>query len=662
MPTIDGLVSGIDTQGVIDDLLAIQKQQKDLVTARQTEIKSKQAVYSAIKTKISNLRSGAATLGKIQNNVFTTRAATVSDESFLTATVSNSAASGVYRLKVNTLAQAHQVATQGLPDADSEITQGTITLRAGARAPVTLTIDSTNNTLTGLATAINDANAGISASVIDDGAGARIVLTAEKTGADNALTITNNLAATGGNATRPEFDLNNPVQEATDASVTLGSGPGAVTVTSTTNRISSLIAGVELNLIDADPSKTISVSVARDSAQGVEAVQSFVDSYNDLMTTITQQTKYDAGSGAAALLQGDGDIRAIQNQIRTAVLGTVNGVNSGANRLSSIGVSVNDDGTLSFNSSKLTSILQGNVTGVSADDVRRLFTLDGASTNSGIRYVSGSTRTVDSTTPYEVDITQAAEQATILGASSLAGSTVIDGSNNTFSLTLDGKASGDLTLGEGTYTQDQLAAEVERVINSATTLSGRAVHVAAVGGKLQITSNSYGTSSEVRLATGTANAALGLLGTENDVGLNVQGSFIVNGVPEEATGSGRLLSGKSTNANTADLQVRVTLTSGQVVAGSDGNLTVTRGLASELDQLLGKVLDPVTGDLKTVDDRFEVRIEDMQKQIDRQQALFDAQETRIRSQFTAMEAALQQLQSTASLLGSQLESLNQSSN
>lgn len=661
MPTIDGLVTGIDTQSIIDGLLQVGKTQTSLLTARQAEIKTKQAVYASIKDKITTLRSQAATLGKTQNSIFNTRKSTVSDESALSATVSSTAAAGVYRLKVNSLAQAHQVATQVLPDADSEITQGTITLRAGSRSPVTITVDSTNNTLSGLATAINDANAGLSASIVEDGSGARIVLTAEKTGTANAISITSNLAASSGNATQPAFDFGNPVQAATDASVTLGSGTGAVTVTSDTNRISTLIGGVDLNLANADPAKTITLTVTRDTEPATKAVNDFVTSYNDLMDFLSKQTSYDAGTQSGGPLLGDSQVSTIRNQIQTTILGTVSGVSGQVNRLSSIGVTVGDTGQLTFNSSKLTSILNGSTPGVSADDVRRLFSLDATSTNSGIRYVSGSNRTADSSTPYEVNITQAATQASVTAAGALGASTVIDGSNNSFSLTVDGKSTGSLTIASGTYTQDQLAGAIEKLVNSSPDLGGRTVRVAVIANQLQITSPTYGSSSEVRLSSsGTANATLGLDGTEAGVGKNVAGNFVINGEVEEATGSGRLLTGKSTNKFTADLQLRVSLTDAQVVAGSEGTMTVTRGLAGKLDQLLGKMLDPVTGDLKSVDDGFQGRVDDIQKTIDKQKALMESQEARIRAQFSAMEAAVQSLQNTATLLGGQLESLNSS--
>src|SRR4029079_6556267 len=102
-------------------------------------------------------------------------------------------------------------------------------------------------------------------------------------------------------------------------------------------------------------------------------------------------------------------------------------------------------------------------------------------------------------------------------------------------------------------------------------------------------------------------------------GLDVAGSFLVNGETEAAIGRGRVLTGNTDNTNTADLPCRVALTSSQVVTGPEASLTVTRGVASRLDQVLGKLLDSTTGRVKQVEDSFDDQADDIQKVIDRQQ-------------------------------------------
>src|SRR5439155_3685068 len=137
------------------------------------------------------------------NGPFDARTVTSSNQDLLTAAGSSSAAPGVYTLQVNSLARAEQLASQGFDSANSTITQGTIQLHVGTGAAATITIDSTNNTLQGLANAINNANAGVTATVLNDGSGNgnqayRLLLTAKQSGANNSISITNNLAADGG--------------------------------------------------------------------------------------------------------------------------------------------------------------------------------------------------------------------------------------------------------------------------------------------------------------------------------------------------------------------------------------------------------------------------------------------------------------------------------
>jgi len=275
-----------------------------------------------------------------------------------------------------------------------------------------------------------------------------------------------------------------------------------------------------------------------------------------------------------------------------------------------------------------------------------------------VKFIIGSVRTRASEAPYEIDITQAAEKAGITAANTLADSTVIDGTNNTLQITIDGADSGSLTLSDGTYTRNELAGHVESVINSATSLAGRHVSVSVVSDKLVVTSDTYGTKSQVTVGAGSANAALGFSGIENDVGKDVAGTFIVNGVTESATGKGQILTGNSDNEHTADLQVRISLTAADVQPGAEAEITVTRGLAARLDQILNDVLDPVTGRLKSINDGFDETIESLQVSIDRQTAVFEQQREKIIQEFIALESAISELNNTSSFLASQLAGLS----
>ncbi len=658
MPTIDGLVSGIDTTTIIDGLLSIRKQQIDNLEFRRQTVLAQKTAFQGIEARLLAFRSTAGQLGRSQNSVFDSRTATVSNESFLAASATSRAAPGVYNLRVNSLARAHQVAAQGFADADSEITQGTIDIRVGAGAVTSFTIDGTNNTLQGLADTINSSTADVTASIIQDGSGGatpyRLLLTSKKTGASNEISISNNLAASSGGAVQPMFDFGNPVQAGTDASVSLGSGPGAITVTNSTNRISNLVDGVTIDLLKADPAQELSLSVQANTEASRAAVEDFVESFNDLMTFIDQQVRYDAATDRAGLLLGNRSAIQVQDQIRRAVTDVVPGVAQAANRLSAIGVTVTDKGHLQINSARLDDVLNGRVAGVTSQDVTRLFALSGQTSHPQVQFILGSSNTKTSTAPYEIDITQAAERATLTAGTALADSIVIDGSNKLLSLSIDGASLTDLALAEGTYAREELVQHLQSVINAAPGLTGRSVSVGLEGTSLRISSDAYGVASKVSIDGGTALAALGFAGGENAQGVDVAGTFIVDGQVESAVGRGRVLSGNADNANTADLQVRIALSPAQVVAGSEATVTVTRGVASRLDQLLGSMLDSVTGTIKQVDDRFDQTADDIQKSIDRQNARFEAAQESLIKQFTALESVLNQLQTTSSFVSSQL--------
>ena len=661
---INGVVSGIDTDNIVSGLLEIQQQQLDRMALRKNGFQQRQAAFKTVESRLLSLRADAGALSRNTNNPLTRLSVKPSDDEAISATASASAIPGVYQMTIDATAQAHQVASQGFADTDSEITQGTFEIRLGSGDPKTITIDSNNNNLSDLASAINSSGTGISATIVKDSAGGttpyRLLLSSSKTGASNQITVTNNLAADNGSAVKPVINFGTPVQAASDARVTLGSGAGAISVTSSTNQFKEAIGGVSFDLLQPTIGQTVSLTVAKDNTAAVAAVQSFVDSFNGVLNYISENSKYNEATQEGGLFLGNQSAAKIQQTLRTTVQNVVPGANPLANRLSTVGIKFNDSGTLVLDKAKLEDALNGNIEGVSADDVKRLFSFGGQSTNSGISFVLGSTRTQASTSGYQIDISQAAEQATITGTA-VAASTVITSANRSLELKLDGETA-TVQLNEGTYTAQQLADHLEQIINESESFPSREINVSLSGGALQLTSAKYGLTSDLEVKSGTAVSALGLTVGLKDNGRDVVGSFVVNGQTEAAVGRGRLLTGDPDNENTADLQVQITLSPSEVVAGAEGTLTVSRGLASSLDQVLGKLLDNEDGLLTSVDDGFDGQLKSLQTSIDRQTKLFDLQQQSIRKQFQALETAISQLNATSSYLGGQLANLPQISN
>ena len=661
MPTkIDGVVSGLNTDSIVTGLLNIQKQQLDRMALRKNVIQQRQAAFKTIEAKVLSLRADAGVLSRNANNPLTRQSVTTSDEKAIIATATSSAAAGVYRLTVNSTAQTHQIASLGLADADSQITQGTFEVRLGAGEPKSITIDGNNDTLSGLAAAINSAGTGVSASIVQDSSGGttpfRLLLTSSRSGTSNEIKVTNSLGVSTGTAIRPEIDFLTPVQTASDARVTLGSGAGAISVTSSTNQFKDAIGGVSFDLLQANSGDVVSLTVAKDNIAAVTAVESFVESFNDVVQYVDDNSKYSVEKKVGGLLLGNQNAGKIVETLRSTIANPVPGANPLANRLSAVGVKFNDKGRLTLNKSKLDDALNGKIEGVTAEDVKKLFSLGGKSSNAGVTFVLGSTRTKATTTGYGFDISQAAEQGSITGGTSAATATVVTAANRMLELKLDGKTA-TVSLSEGTYTSQELANHVESVVNASTDLPGRQLSVSLSSGALKFTSAKYGLASEVEIVGGTAVSDLGFVVGQNNKGRDVVGSFIVDGKTEAAVGRGRLLSGDLHNENTADLQVQVTLGPTQVASGIDGTITVSRGLASALDQTLGKLLDNANGLLASVDDGFDGQLKSLQSSIDRQTNLFGLQEASIRKQFQALETAISQLNSTSSYLGGQLANL-----
>ena len=268
----------------------------------------------------------------------------------------------------------------------------------------------------------------------------------------------------------------------------------------------NVITGVTINLAGADKTQSVTLTVANDTSKVSDAVNSFVQAYNSVLQNIDQQTTYDPTTNTGGPLLGEMDATAIEDQVRDAVTSIVPGVNPKLNNLTALGITTNDQGQLTVDSTRLSAVLNGQVSGVTLDDVSRLFAQVGSSTNPGVQYAVAGANTVTNGVHYQVYITQAAAQASITAGSQLAQTLPsIDNSNNTFTITVDGKTSDTITLTPGsTYTASSLAQEVQKQIIASTVLAGRQVAVSVDSSNhLVITSSSYGSKSEVTIGSGS---------------------------------------------------------------------------------------------------------------------------------------------------------------
>ncbi len=767
LSSIDGINSGLNTAEIVDAILAYERRNVDLLEAEKTTktntittLKALQAKFLALQTELSRLSK------RVTFEASTTK---ISDDSYLTATVDGKVGAGSYDIQILSLARNHQIASQGFANESlASFGTGTINISVGDGSLHAITIDATNNSLVGIKNAINSADIGVTASIINDGSSSnpyRLILTSDKTGISSQIHVTSQLTG-GANLDFETASFDDPelinmnsasdsqitlgssasytgsenkiytftvagsgsqtvgtdtitinwtdgtnsgtitvtqadtevaltgtgsdgltlsfssgtlnagdtfqvstfapvLQEASDARIAIGSNGGSgspIIVTSDTNTFEDLIGGLSVTVLkETAAGESVTLSTDLDTSKIKDAINDFISKYNDVNEFIDDQNSYDPESKEAGVLFGDFTLQIMQNSLRSILGSSVEGLEGKYINLYSLGIHTTASGELSLvKSSRLDEALQNNL-----EDVIKLFTTAGTSTNSLIEFVSATEETVPGE-DYEVDIIRAASHGRFQGSGITDPATTpltLDSSNNRLKFIVDGLTSGELVLTEKTYTSaDELVEEIQSKIDEDASIGQRGLTVEWVStgdgtGYLNFESSTYGSNSKVQIVTSISSSAYVILGLANGtshVGSDVDGT--INGEPAE--GKGQLLIGKEGNKTTAGLKLRITMDASQVSSGVDGTITISKGLAAQLN-------DMVDSFTKTGEGLFDSRIKGYQRQIDMLQERIDDQEELLEmrresllKKFYEMESALGELNAQSQFLTSQLAGLN----
>jgi flagellar hook-associated protein 2 len=340
--------TNVDVQALLDAAMAAAEQPITLVQQQQATIQNQSATLTSIEGDITSLATAVTALGDSSGGV-SALSATSSNNSILTANADSTAISQTHSVTVNSLATTSTYYTDPVATSSTAIATGSFSLAVGSAAPVTVTVDSTNNTLDGLASTINGLKAGVTASVVNDANGARLSIVSSASGAPGDLTISGN--TTGLNFNKAVTGLN--------ASLTVDGVP----ISSTSNTISGVIPGVTLSLAGAASGTTVSVNVSPDTAQAETAINTFVSSWNKVMNDLNSQFTVGSNGAGAQPLESDGTVRDAMQQLLSAITYSVGG-NNGFVNLASIGLDLNDDGTISANTTTLSNALSSNFSSV----------------------------------------------------------------------------------------------------------------------------------------------------------------------------------------------------------------------------------------------------------------------------------------------------------
>lgn len=338
--SLGGLGAGINVQSFVQAALTPQQLQIQQLQNEQSAFSSQTSALQRIQNDLNNLQSAEQAL-RDPVGALTAQTAASSNTSTLTAAADGTATNGVHSITVSSLATTSSYYTNEVATGDAAIANGGFQLQVGSSTPVTITVDSTDNTLNGLAAAINNQNLGVTASVVNDSNGARLALVSNATGAPGDLAVSAN--TTGLTFTKAVTGSN--------ASLTVDGIP----ISSATNAVAGVISGVTLSLGSASPS-AVTLTVGNDTASATNAINNFVGAYNQAIQDINAQFAVQSDGTGGGPLEADGTLRDAQSQLLSAVAFATAG--SGGLNLASIGVNLNDDGTLSVNSGTLQTTLK----------------------------------------------------------------------------------------------------------------------------------------------------------------------------------------------------------------------------------------------------------------------------------------------------------------
>lgn len=376
-----GLGSGLDVNGIVSKLMTVEQQPLTALNKQEASYQAQLSAYGQIKGAMSSLQSAALALKDATK--FSGTTANVADSGSVTATSTATAAAGSYSLQVTQLAQSQRVATSAttaptVAAGDLSITFGTystnlgVTSFAASGAAKTVTLAS-GSTLAELRDAINAANVGVTASVINNGTAQQLVMTGNDTGAATGFQIsgTGGLSGFSYDASTGATPTMSSIMAAQDSKVTVN----GISVSRATNTVSDAIDGVTLNL-KAQASTATTLTIAKDTATPTSLINALVSAYNSATSTLKNLTSYNSSTKTASTLTGDSTARLLQTQVRKALTSSISGVSGGISSLTDIGVNFNKDGTLAVDNTKLQAAL--------ADNTKNVAGLFGNTTVSGV--------------------------------------------------------------------------------------------------------------------------------------------------------------------------------------------------------------------------------------------------------------------------------------
>lgn len=516
-------------------------------------------------------------------------------------------------------------------------TGGTLTATAGPSAHLSVgsltatDVSTGNGSLADVVSAINGADAGVTASAVQNGSGGYLLdLSSTSTGANANIGI-----ASSAFSGSPLGDLQ-VAQVAQDAEVSLG-GTGGPTVSSSTNQVSGLLPGLTVDLVSASTTP-VTLTVSPDASAMASNVSSLIDAANKVLSDISSQSQYVSSSKTAGPLLGSAPAEQVTQQI-LSLFATAGGTSSLGN-VSAAGITENK-GTLQFNKSAFEAAYNANPTAVEDLFTQGRTFAPSSSTYSGqasLVYAGNATQPGS----YAVVVDSSATQATDTGTASYGGPSSTVAAADTITVTSGSQSiSYQAAAGE---TLSQVAAGLDQAFASAGLALSAQIVTTSSGSQLQVTSAGYGSSQSFAVAE--TGSAFGLAGTFT--GTNVSGT--INGVA--ATGNGQVLSAPTSDPTLAGLSLLVTA-SGITSATSIGSFSYSPGAAQSLASLATATTSP-TGSVSTQISNLQEQSTNLNPEIAMYEQIANEEQQMLQAQFSQLDTTLTGLTQQSSYLASAL--------
>src|SRR5215469_2436957 len=447
MTTLSGVLRSSQITSLIQQANAAYQEPATLIQNQEKPVEAQISALGQVQSSLSSLQSAMAQLANLSSTPPLTVTATPNGT--VSGTATSKATVGTYSLSSIVLAHTENLISARYSSESSSLGSGTVSIKVGTGSAVVINVPTGQDTLAGVAAAINAQNTGVSAAVVFDGTGYELTLTGNSTGSANNFTVT----GTGGLTGLSYHGSGSPMTEtqaATNSSFTLN----GIAVSSGSNTITGSVPGVTLTL---QASGSATVTVGANTSSLTTAAQAVVGALNSAATTIGKYDTYNTTSGAGPLL-GDVGIETLRQNLLQAVSGPGGvGLPSGTpyNSLSSIGFSVTSSGTVTLNSTTFSSALSTNYGAVAA-----LLGSIGTATSADVTVAGVGTAKAGT---YAVNITSNAG-GTVVGtvngqaASGTAGLLVVNGAGASDGLSLNIAAGvtgalGNVNVSSGLYSQ-----------------------------------------------------------------------------------------------------------------------------------------------------------------------------------------------------------------